>query len=63
MDRGACQATVHRVAQSQTRLKRLSTRALCHKVNMSSLDGLVTAHLPALKLLVSSSQETNFTLK
>ena len=63
MDRGACQATLHRVAQSQTRLKRLSTHALCHKVNMSSLDGLVTAHLPALKLLVSSSQETNFTLK
>ena len=26
MDRGACQATVHRVTKSQTRLKRLSTR-------------------------------------
>ena len=63
MDRGACQATVHRVTQSQTRLKRPSTHALCPQVNMSSLDGLVTAHLPALKLLVSSSQETNFTLK
>ena len=27
MDRGAWRATVHRVAKSQTRLKRLSTRA------------------------------------
>ena len=27
MDRGAWQATVHGVAQSRTRLKRLSTRA------------------------------------
>ena len=27
MDRAACQATVHRVAKSQTRLKRLSTHA------------------------------------
>ena len=27
MDRGACQATVHRVAQSQTRLKQLRMHA------------------------------------
>ena len=27
MDRGACQATVHGVGKSQTRLKRLSTQA------------------------------------
>ena len=27
MDRGACRATVHRVAQSRTRLKRLSSHA------------------------------------
>ena len=31
MDRGAWQATVHRVAKSQTRLKRLNTHALNSK--------------------------------
>ena len=30
MDRGACRATVHRVAQSQTQLKRLSMHACMH---------------------------------
>ena len=29
MDRGAWQATAHRVAQSHTRLKRLSTQGSC----------------------------------
>ena len=31
LDRGASQAIVHRVAQSQTRLKRLSTQHTCIK--------------------------------
>ena len=35
MDRGAWQATVHRVAQSQTRLKRLST----HGVQAGGMQG------------------------
>ena len=33
MDRGAWQATVHRVSKSQTRLKRLSTHT--EKINIS----------------------------
>ena len=53
MDRGACWATVHRVAKSQTQLKRLSTHTgiLYHTLNLKSDSKTYTIWL----LLISPS--------
>ena len=42
MDRGAGLATVHRVAQSRTQLKRLSMHA---KTNIVNVDDIITQYL------------------
>ena len=42
MDRGAWQDTVHGVAESQTRLKRLSKQDTCYRGLFSCLDGEYT---------------------
>ena len=42
MDRGACRAIVHGVAQSQTQLKQLSTHAQCYKI-ICLMDGEIEA--------------------
>ena len=50
MDRGAWWATVHRVAQNQTRLKRLSTHSPFTFKVMSSLCGPITIFFIVLGL-------------
>ena len=55
MDRGAWQATVHRVAQSRTRLKRLSSHALVlWPVQPGAI--LSTLHLNPLRQVLVQSQ-------
>ena len=56
MHRGAWQATVHRVAQSQTRLKRLSSKAHVHGPYQGSGAVLSTLHLNHLRQALVQSQ-------
>ena len=61
MNRGAWQATVHRVAKSQTRLKRLSRHALwrsgfsLQSTGLGCVDSLVRAHGLSCLFCVGSS--------
>ena len=59
MDRGAWQATVHRVAKSRTWMKRLSTHACLHLTTFQNRNLLVAKSWLALKFsCLKSSHET-----
>ena len=51
MDRGAWRATVHRVAKSWTRLKRVGTAQNKTRRQKEIIKYIIQAHSPSLKLL------------